>query len=142
MPKQELEMHDPTVTMDWLIELEEEGIERSEQEREGKSFLFMNTRVYIDGWDGVYNEGDDLNDLKIAAMCVGNRVEFSHGELLPLDDRALTHVVVDGPGQHVKDLRRELSIRDKMPRIVSHDWVLDSFREGTLLDEDRYAVVG
>ena len=142
MPKEELEMHDPTVAMDWLIELEEEGIERSQQEREGKSFLFMNTRVWVDAWDGAYVEGDDLNEHKIAGFCVGNRIVFGHGELLPLDDRTLTHVVVEGPGEHVKDLRKELSLREKMPRIVRREWVLDSFEEGTLLDEERYAVVG
>lgn len=142
MPKEELEMHDPTVAMDWLIELEEEGIERSQQEREGKSFLFMNTRVWVDAWDGAHVDGDDLNEHKIVGLCVGNRIVFGHGELLPLDNRTLTHVVVEGPGEHVKDLRKELSLRDKMPRIVRHEWVLDSFEEGTLLDEERYAVVG
>lgn len=145
MAKEELEMHDPGLTMDWLIELEEEGIEKSIQERKGKSFLFMNTRVGINGapsgWDN-YNEGDGLDERKIERMCVGNRIVFGHGEILLLDDRSLTHVVVDGPGQHVKELRKELSLWDKMPRIVSHEWVLDSFREGTLLDEERYSVLG
>lgn len=140
--KEELEIHDQNITMDWLIELEEEGIENSTQERKGKSFLFMNTRVWINGWTGIYHEGDGLDELRIGQMCVGNRIVFGHGQLCPLSDRTLTHVVVEGPGQHVRELRRELSTRDKIPRIVSRGWVLDSFRERTLLDEEQYAVFG
>jgi len=43
-------------------------------------------------------------------------------------------------GELADKLRRELSERRQMPRIVSAKWVEDSWAEKTVLDEERYTV--
>ncbi|KAH9832417.1 DNA ligase 4 [Teratosphaeria destructans] len=60
-----------------------------------------------------------------------------------LEDERVTHVVVGegARGHRLADVREILSrSRRRQPRIVSGSWVADSWREGTLLDEERYAV--
>ncbi|KAL7818029.1 ATP dependent DNA ligase domain-containing protein [Trichoderma aethiopicum] len=62
-----------------------------------------------------------------------------------VDDESVTHVVVLGDdvmevGDVGDKLRSRLSSRRKMPRLVSEGWVEESWRERTLLDEERYAV--
>lgn len=56
-----------------------------------------------------------------------------------------THVVVVGEdpmetGDVADALRKELSRRRKMPRLVTGDWVEESWRERTMLDEEQYAI--
>ncbi|KAH6603551.1 dna ligase 4 [Trichoderma cornu-damae] len=62
-----------------------------------------------------------------------------------LDDQSVTHIVVlgDDPmevGDVGDKLRPRLSSRRRMPRLVNVQWVEDSWRERTLLDEERYIV--
>lgn len=61
------------------------------------------------------------------------------------DDHDVTHVVIVGEdamevGELADKVRRELSERRQMPRIVSGRWVEDCWTEKTVLDEERYAV--
>jgi DNA ligase-4 len=51
-------------------------------------------------------------------------------------------VVTDREREHVKALREKIAgIGGKIPRMVGWNWLLDSWIEGTLLDEERYAIV-
>lgn len=52
----------------------------------------------------------------------------------------ITHVVVDA-GDDVKEIRRAVSGRKRLPRIVTKEWVMESWAEGTRLDEERFAPV-
>ncbi|KAM0480398.1 hypothetical protein ACHAPX_004229 [Trichoderma viride] len=62
-----------------------------------------------------------------------------------LDDQSVTHIVVlgDDPmevGDVGDKLRPRLSERGRMPRLVRARWVEESWRERTVLDEERYVV--
>lgn len=142
MAKEELEMADPYYFRPWLREQERGGFEKSGEVSDGKSFLFMNTCMAVVGWEDERLGDKQIDEKDIERLCVWNRVAFGHGTVQRIDDGCVTHVIVDGPGQHVKEIRKELSMRDKIPRIVGHEWVLDSFMEGTLLDEEKYALIG
>ena len=52
------------------------------------------------------------------------------------DDKA-THVVVSSKSD-VKAVRKTISSRRKLPRIVTTDWITESWFEKTLLDEERF----
>jgi DNA ligase-4 len=58
-------------------------------------------------------------------------------------DADTTHVVVlDDNRESVRALRKRISERGgKIPRVVSLTWLQDSWKEGTLLDEERFTVV-
>jgi DNA ligase 4 len=55
-----------------------------------------------------------------------------------LDNMQLTHVVVH-ENSNVKQLRRTLASRPRLPRIVTRQWIEESWKEQTLLDEERFA---
>ncbi|XP_044717776.1 ATP dependent DNA ligase domain-containing protein [Hirsutella rhossiliensis] len=62
-----------------------------------------------------------------------------------LGDETVTHVVLVGDdavqrGQVAGEVRREVSGRRRMPRLVTGSWVEDCWKEKTLLDEEQYAV--
>ncbi|KND89026.1 DNA ligase 4 [Tolypocladium ophioglossoides CBS 100239] len=62
-----------------------------------------------------------------------------------LEDRAVTHVVIVGGdpmevGEVADGLRKDISSRREVPRLVTGSWVEDCWKEKTLLDEEQYAV--
>lgn len=54
-----------------------------------------------------------------------------------IDDKELTHIVIATGSTRLKEIRTAISSRAKIPRIVSPEWVLDSWKEKTMLDEER-----
>lgn len=52
---------------------------------------------------------------------------------------SITHIVVgsETPASEVSTLRKTLSKRKKIPHIVKVDWIEESWKERTLLDEER-----
>jgi DNA ligase 4 len=85
-------------------------------------------------------EGSGPNiDLLIAK----SQFSFSGGRIVEDDeDQDITHIVVVGrnPGV-VRSLREKMSRKPgPAPRIVGLQWLLESWYEKTLLDEERYAV--
>jgi DNA ligase 4 len=52
-------------------------------------------------------------------------------------DPDITHIVVDRHSD-VKQLRRECSDRSKLPRIVTLDWIEESWKERTRIDEEKF----
>ncbi|WEW60983.1 DNA ligase (ATP) [Emydomyces testavorans] len=63
-----------------------------------------------------------------------------------LEDKRITHIVVDRDSEStsISELRSKLSKRvgagQKIPHIVTVDWVKESWKEKTLLDEERFAM--
>jgi DNA ligase-4 len=55
-----------------------------------------------------------------------------------VDNGQLTHVVVHEKSD-VKQLRKAVAQRPRLPRIVTRQWVEESWKEQTLLDEERFA---
>ena len=59
------------------------------------------------------------------------------------EDEAITHfVVADETPEVVKGIRQKISQsgRGRLPRVVGLNWLQDSWKEKTLLDEERYMV--
>ncbi|KAI9820978.1 MAG: DNA ligase (ATP) [Thelocarpon impressellum] len=70
-----------------------------------------------------------------------NIFTFAGGRIVEdLDDSSLTHVVVGDDRSRLKSIRERMSDRHKrLPRLVSVEWVEESWREGTRVDEDCFA---
>ena len=70
-------------------------------------------------------------------------VKFGSGRIASqLQDPGVTHVVIVGAeavGERAREIRAKLSSSRKIPRVVRQTWVVDSWAECTLLDEERYA---
>ncbi|PNY27516.1 DNA ligase [Tolypocladium capitatum] len=73
-------------------------------------------------------------------------VEYAGGRRVDgLEDTAVTHVVVVGAdpmevAEVADGLRKDISSRRAVPRLVTGSWVEDCWREKALLDEEQYAV--
>lgn len=117
---------------DVLAELKEHG---NDLEQQSKGGLFKGCSVYI-------TDSNDPQRQVIADILLfgGAKIEEN------LDKESITQVVVLEEVERlpVSELRRAIaeSGRRKLPRIVTSAWVEDSWDESTLLDEERYAVVG
>ncbi|KAK4546340.1 DNA ligase (ATP) [Oleoguttula mirabilis] len=67
-------------------------------------------------------------------------LEFANGRILSsLGEVELTHVVVPKNSAKLRDVRKAIASKQRQPRVVEEAWVTDSWREKTLLDEERYA---
>ncbi|KAK3703385.1 DNA ligase (ATP) [Vermiconidia calcicola] len=65
-------------------------------------------------------------------------LEFAGGDVVEsLEDEELSHVVVPKDSARLKEIRKAISSRRKVPRIVTLEWVSDSWQERTRLDEER-----
>ena len=63
---------------------------------------------------------------------------FAGADILKsVENEQLTHVVVSSDSQRLREIRKTISFRRQVPRIVSPDWVFDSWKEKTKLDEER-----
>jgi DNA ligase 4 len=113
--------------------------------REVKGWLFKGLRIYPD-FEGKSN-GDDTSlgmggkDQRI--KLASNLAKFAGAEVVEdLGHENITQVVIDADSPRLGTVRKEISKRSRLPRIVTADWIEDSWKEGTLLDEERYAPVG
>lgn len=55
-----------------------------------------------------------------------------------LSDTSVTHIITS-PNSDVSSIRKTISSRKRLPRIVKATWIQDCWREGTLVDEEQYA---
>ncbi|KAK5994597.1 DNA ligase 4 [Cladobotryum mycophilum] len=131
MPK--LEKPESFDKVGFLEQLEEHGKDLSHL----RGFMFQRCVVHFHAVDGI---GKKL------VHRLEHYVKYGGGACADgLGDQSVTHVVVVGEdamevGEAGDQLRKELSSRRKMPRIVSGKWVDDSWKEKTLLDEEQYVV--
>ena len=111
---------------------------------------FEDEFVSADLLEQLNEHGHDLDSMPglmfqgVKAFCAGVSPEatrllaFAGGEISDsLDDKTLTHVVVSEDTHRVKEIRKAISSRQKLPRLVRTEWVLDSWKEKTRLDEER-----
>ncbi|EME48158.1 hypothetical protein DOTSEDRAFT_60502 [Dothistroma septosporum NZE10] len=65
--------------------------------------------------------------------------EFAGGIVADsLEDDEVTHAVISkGDTGAARRMRKSIANKKQLPRIVSHDWVTESWAEGTRLDEER-----
>lgn len=116
---------------------------------ESLGWLFKNTTIYFvepddpgrdqPGEAGIVRESQPFYHAKNIAMFAGAKIAYR------LDDPTVTHVVV-GPfvtndQQRMKDLRSKIAEKRRLPRVVTTEWIQESWEEATRLDEERYAPV-
>ncbi|PTB81666.1 DNA ligase [Trichoderma longibrachiatum ATCC 18648] len=102
-----------------------------------RGFMFARCRVLFYLGDGAKEGAKDKWERYVRYGCGSVSGD--------VDDESVTHVVVLGDdvmevGDVGDKLRSRLSSRRRMPRLVSESWMEGSWRERTLLDEERYAV--
>ncbi|RMZ84822.1 hypothetical protein DV737_g1061, partial [Chaetothyriales sp. CBS 132003] len=93
-------------------------------------WMFKGMTMYIDLPQGS-SDGVEVEAARTTAAFAGAKL------CRDLDDRALTHVVVSS-GSDVKALRKKISTRPRIPYVVAAAWILDSWRERTLLAEEQF----
>jgi DNA ligase-4 len=113
----------------FIKELQERNNEDSIGDPTGS--LFRNCLVrFVDDFEDV--------DLKIARY----QFRFAGGVVAEQDDdEGLTHfVITDKSKAQASSLRKKIAglNRKRLPRVVSVQWLMDSWKERTLLDEERY----
>ncbi|CAK7213261.1 DNA ligase (ATP) [Sporothrix eucalyptigena] len=125
---------------EFLDQLEEHGHDLGSL----KALLFRRCRVYFAAMDMA--PVALLLQLKNLVRFGGGTIEESLGA------GAATHVVIideTGAGDEDENYRkkdfalyvhRQLSVQRKQPRIVTTAWLEDSWKEGTLVDEEQYVV--
>ena len=118
----------------FISELEEHG--KGIGEMQGS--LFKGTIAYFGPAGDLLNADADLD-----SMIAYDRYIFAGGIVTTDEsDGNITHVLFfDNDLESVKALRAKVlsARRTKIPRMVKWAWIQDSWKEGTLLDEESYA---
>lgn len=99
-----------------------------------KGYLFRRCVVY-------FHDGEDVSGL--AGFKLGNYIKFGDGQVVGyLGNLEITHIVVIGAKdkEDIASVRKEISSRARIPRLVTAKWVEESWRESTLLDEEQYSI--
>lgn len=122
--------NDWTFNADTLMkELQERGNGMGEM----KAWIFRSLRVYVEDPEALQE------DQNLELMLSQNILRFAGASVLnSIDDKDVTHLVFTRGSKNLADIRHKMVQRKKMPRLVSTEWVRESFDEGTLLDEERY----
>lgn len=139
----QMDMHtssgdEPFEKHEFLTQLEEHGRDLGLL----KSTLFQRCHVHF----AAVGTAADTNLLKLR-----NWVRFGGGTVdADLNSDTTTHVVIvngsvpskgDGATRDVAaGVRKKLSAYSKQPRVVRPEWIEESWKEGTVIDEERYAV--
>ncbi|EFY93817.1 DNA ligase I, ATP-dependent family protein [Metarhizium acridum CQMa 102] len=115
----------------FLAELEERGKGITEL----RGFMMRRCVVHFRAVDGV---NGSMGKLVHYVMYTGGKVVDSLRE-------GVTHVVVMGDdpmevGETADTVRRQVSSWAKVPRVLGDGWVLDCWKERTLLDEEKYMI--
>lgn len=110
-----------------------------------KGWLFRGLRVWFVGPMAAAASREPEAEMR---MYVGAQVvRFAGGVVAEgLEEEGVTQVVVapGTGGERVREVRERVARRRglKVPRVVGVEWVEESWREGTVLDEERFQVVG
>jgi DNA ligase 4 len=112
---------------------------------EVKGWLFRGLRTYLDY--GIKSNGEksflELGGQSLRIKLAGNLVKFAGAEIVDdLEDESITHIVISADNPRLGAVRKQVSSRRRLPRMVTSEWIEESWKAGTLLDEERYAPVG
>jgi len=113
-----------------------------------RGWMFRGLTVYVDPVELQLND-DDQNvgsgevgkDMQRRQEVALRTLRFGGGLLSEeLDNQRVTHVVVHEKSK-LKQIRETLASRSRLPRIVTRQWIEESWKERTLLDEERFAPI-
>ena len=120
-----------------LEQLDDHGVDVAEL----PGFMFHNVVSYVDELMGQGQGQVDGNESgsNVLLRLAGQTMQFAGGRVaMDLDNPSITHVVIGNDAARAKTIRRQVSQRLKIPRIVTPEWVFESWKEKTLLDEERF----
>ena len=103
-------------------------------------WIFSNTNIYFDQSTAAQADrtGASAHERSTASTMAATTATFAGAIVTDdLDDMNITHIVI-GRDSDVKKLRQRISTRSKLPRIVRQDWIEESWKEQTRLDEERF----
>ena len=110
-------------------------------------WMFEGTLIFVDGQDdygGVHGEKKPLlqQDPAFRLQQACNTARFAGGRITHDLRSGITHVLVGGQDKsRIRALREKIADFQRLPRLVTVEWIEESWREGTLLDEERFAPV-
>lgn len=115
-----------------------EGVERIvEQIGETPGSLLKHTVLYFTESNKDTNTIDHASKLlqsKTIARFAGATLDED------LDDDSITHVVVgDVEQEQMRAIRSQIVKKKRLPRVVTTEWITESWKEKTRLDEERFA---
>lgn len=76
-------------------------------------------------------------EIKMKQAC--NTARFAGARVTNNLKEGVTHVLVGDDASRIQDLRQRTSVFKRLPRLVTVDWIEQSWQEKTLLDEERFA---
>lgn len=134
----------------FLNHLEEQGSSLDEL----RSFMFRRCRVFFALASATDGNVNGQGKVESKALGLKNYIRFGNGEVVEELEKA-THVVVVTASDSKEESKKEeremaaiaAEIRNKIcledvgspvPRLVRGEWVEESWREGTVVDEERY----
>ena len=103
-------------------------------------WMFRGMRMFFDvpteesmneGRHSVSKEVHEMQAVQTTATFAGTKIATE------VEDETITHIVVS-PSSDLKALRKMISRRRKIPRLVTATWISESWQEKTLIDEERY----
>lgn len=114
-----------------------------------RGWMFRGLTVYVDPVKELQLNDDDQNvgpgeggkDMQRRQEVALRTLRFGGGLLSEeLDNKRVTHVVVHEKSK-LKQIRETLATRFRLPRIVTRQWIEESWKERTLLDEERFTPI-
>lgn len=104
-------------------------------------WIFEGLLVYVDRQD---RKGETLPthktpDFRMKQAC--NTARFAGARVTDELKDGVTHVVVGQDRSRIRALREKVSGSKRLPRLVTIDWIEQSWQEKTLLDEERFAPI-
>jgi len=111
-------------------------------------YMFRNCTVFVDEnhaecSDHSNGASADLEDemvIDLPLRLASQTLRFAAGSVASrVTDEGITHIIASEGNDRVKALRQQVAGKSKLPRIVRADWVSESWKEKTLLDEERFA---
>ena len=128
---------------DMLDQMEQDGIEIDDL----PGSLFRGLTIHFDT-----ESFRNLSVVSVGSTCSGANLELEMSKRTAalgggrvvddIQDPSITHVVVDQSGSRSRDLRKKVQGRSPLPRVVTINWLDESWKENTRLDEERFAPVG
>ncbi|MCJ1444705.1 MAG: DNA ligase (ATP) [Stictis urceolatum] len=115
-----------------------------------RGWLFEGLTIHVDQSISGNGEGPvNISALGLRLFEAGMKASFAAASIsFSLKEGETTHIVFplaqdmdDWTKNRLKAVRKQMSSWQRLPRVVSVDWIEESWNESTLIDEERFAIV-
>jgi len=108
------------------------------------AWIFEGLSIYAHNQSQAMNGGTPLlqKDPAFSIKQASNLARFAGARVTHDLKEGITHVLVSHADRnHVRNIREKVATFRRLPRLVTVEWIEESWREKTLLDEERFAPV-